>query len=235
MLLAIAALSGIIADLSIMFYKETPYTDAPSARSSPVMSIIRNSYFKRLWVLECMFFFAMSIAWPYFSVVMIRRLHASKFEIAIQSMLLFSLGSIIQFFFGGLADRFGRKPVLAASRTALPSYPLLFMLATHMGFIYVAAVIAGICNGLWMLASTASILDITREEERASAFAVFNTAIGFATFFGSLLGGLLGEFLTQFYGVEDALIAVLLLSFTLKLASSLLYVTTKETRTPGRG
>jgi len=73
------------------------------------------------------------------------------------------------------------------------------------------------------------ILDITREEERASYFAVYNMIVGFSQFLGSLSGGYLGDYLTQYGGLIFSIQMIFLISIIMRIFSAIPYTILKET------
>lgn len=228
-----AAFFGILGSLFILKFKE-PVENGGTllyrGLKTSLREAFKNGYFRRLCSLEALFGMAMSMSWPYFSVVMVRKLEASKFEIAVASIIFGATASLSQFYLGKIVDRFGRKPVIVVSRILLPLYPFLFILSQNMCYVYLANFIGGVSNGLSMVAISAYILDISQEHERGTYFATYNTLYGLATFVGSIFSGYLGMFFQMFQSEIQALNTVLSISVIMRTITAMLYLTLKETK-----
>jgi MFS transporter, DHA1 family, tetracycline resistance protein len=105
--------------------------------------------------------------------------------------------AIAQFVFspviGGLSDRFGRRPVLLLSLTALSIDFMLMGLAHALWVFFIARLLSGIFAATHSTAN-AYIADITPPEHRATRFGWLGAAFGVGFILGPALGGLLGEF-----------------------------------------
>ncbi len=228
-----AAIFGVLGSLLILKFRE-PVEDGGTpvyqGLKRAIKETLKNKYFRRLCSLEVIFGVAMSMSWPYFSVVMIRKLQASKFEIAIASIIFGVTASLSQFYLGKLADRFGRKPIIVVSRIMLPLYPFLFILSQNMYYVYLANIIGGISNGLSMVAISAYILDVSGEHERGTYFATYNTITGLAFSIGPMFSGYLGMFFQTFQSEIQALNTVLTISVILRAITALSFLLLKETR-----
>jgi DHA1 family tetracycline resistance protein-like MFS transporter len=93
---------------------------------------------------------------------------------------------------GGLSDRFGRRPVLLMSLTALALDFLLMGLAHALWVFFGARLLSGIFAATHSTA-TAYMTDITPAEKRAARFGWIGAAMGIGFVLGPALGGLLGE------------------------------------------
>lgn len=117
--------------------------------------------------------------------------------------LMFSY-ALVQFFaapiLGNLGDRFGRRPVLLFSLTALSLDYLLLAMAPNLLWLFVGRVIAGVASSTWAL-SYAYVADVTAPEKRAQRFGMIGAAFGGGFILGPVIGGFLGEFgvRTPFY------------------------------------
>ena len=227
-----AAVFGILGSLLILMFREPIENGGvPVYRGlrKALKETLKDKYFRRLCSLEALFGLAMSLSWPYFSVVMIRKLQATKFEIAIASIIFGITASLSQFYLGKLVDKFGRKPIIVISRIVLPLYPFLFILSQNMYYVYLANLIGGISNGLSIVAISAYILDISQDHQRGTYFATYNTLFGLATFAGSIFSGYLGMFFQMFQSEIQALNTVLSISVILRTITALLFLTLRET------
>ena len=104
--------------------------------------------------------------------------------------------ALAQFFFspviGGLSDRFGRRPVLLLSLTALGIDFLLMGLAHALYVFFFARVLSGIFAATHSTAA-AYITDVTPPDQRAARFGWIGAAMGVGFVAGPVIGGLLGE------------------------------------------
>jgi len=104
--------------------------------------------------------------------------------------------ALAQFFcspvIGGLSDRFGRRPVLLLSLTALAIDFLLMGLAHALYVFFAARLLSGIFAATHSTAN-AYIADVHPAEKRSSQYAMLGAAMGAGFVFGPALGGLLGE------------------------------------------
>jgi DHA1 family tetracycline resistance protein-like MFS transporter len=105
--------------------------------------------------------------------------------------------AVMQFFcspvIGGLSDRFGRRPVLLLSLTALAVDFLLMGLAHALIVFFVARLLSGIFAATHSTAN-AYIADISTPEERAKRYGWLGAAMGAGFILGPGLGGFLGDF-----------------------------------------
>lgn len=110
--------------------------------------------------------------------------------------LMFSF-AIMQFlfspFFGGLSDRFGRRPVLLISLFGFGIDYILLALAPNIGWLFVGRIFAGI-TGASFTTATAYIADISTPDKRAQNFGMIGAAFGLGFIIGPVVGGLLGQF-----------------------------------------
>lgn len=91
--------------------------------------------------------------------------------------------------FGGLSDRFGRRPVLLLSLLGLGLDYLLSAYAHSIVWLFAGRILAGICGASYTTA-TAYIADISTPEKRAQNFGLIGAAFGLGFIIGPVLGGL---------------------------------------------
>jgi DHA1 family tetracycline resistance protein-like MFS transporter len=105
--------------------------------------------------------------------------------------------AVMQFFaapiLGNLGDRFGRRPVLLFSLTALGLDYLLMGFAPSLFWLFLARMVAGVASSTFSIAY-AYVTDITPQEKRAQRFGMVGAAFGGGFVFGPVIGGLLAEF-----------------------------------------
>ena len=105
--------------------------------------------------------------------------------------------AVMQFFaapiLGNLGDRFGRRPILLFSLTALGLDYLLMGFAPSLLWLFLARIVAGVASSTFSIAY-AYVTDITPPEKRAQRFGMVGAAFGGGFIFGPVIGGLLAEF-----------------------------------------
>ena len=122
--------------------------------------------------------------------------HAPASQTSFYVGALFAVFSLMQFLFapvlGGLSDRFGRRPVLLTSLSALGINALLWVWVHDLGWLFAMRVFAGIFAAN---ASTASayMADVTPPEQRARYFGLIGAMFGIGFVLGPVVGGLLGQ------------------------------------------
>jgi DHA1 family tetracycline resistance protein-like MFS transporter len=95
--------------------------------------------------------------------------------------------------FGGLSDRFGRRPILLLSLTAYAADMLLLALVQTLPWFLLIRAFAGVFASTFSTTS-AYVADITPPHQRASRFAIIGAAFGLGFILGPAIGGALGNF-----------------------------------------
>jgi len=225
----VGILAGIIA-LRIREPERSPELRKARSIFPPILTIFRKpGDFRRLCFVSAFFSFAMSMAWPFFSVVLRIWLKASLLEIAIQSAMMSITMIIFQSYFGRLSDKYGRKPLILAGRFLLPFVPIIYVLATDMYLIYFGAALAGFSVALSQNALMAYIFDASPEEELGGYLSVYNVFSGFIFLFGSLFSGIMGDFIAQFVGQYLAVFYMMIASGILRFIGATMYGFLHET------
>jgi MFS family permease len=210
----IAGASGIAGSLillEIMEQKKRMYASPKTLFKFSLKSFIfisdlkENLYFRNLVVLNTTFNFIMSIIWPILYLTYVKVLHASAFEIGIMAVISTGGTLFFQTKVGKLLDVIGPMPQILISRFAFVSVPLVYALATQVWHIYMLNALLGFANAMANVAFFAYILDVAPTEKKGEYFAVYNTTIGIATFFGSIIGGYLAYFFLNFYSRNAAI------------------------------
>ena len=97
-----------------------------------------------------------------------------RLETVIFGGILGSLYAVLQFFFapiwGGLSDRFGRKPILLFTLTGTAMGYFLWIMAGDFWLLLFSRVIGGMAGGNISVA-TAAIADVTSREKRSKGMA----------------------------------------------------------------
>ena len=108
--------------------------------------------------------------------------------------LAFGSFSFFQFFvspfWGGLSDKFGRKPLLLMNCIAELIANIILALSGTILIIFISRLIAGLFKTN-VSVGTAYIADITDEKNRAKGMGMFGVAFGLGFTIGPLVGGLI--------------------------------------------
>lgn len=115
----------------------------------------------------------------------------------VEAGILFSAFSVMQFamapFWGGLSDRFGRRPILLISLAGSAVSYFLFAMAGSYGWMLVSRILAGVC-GANISVATAYIADITDLKNRAKGMGVIGASFGLGFIFGPVIGAILSHY-----------------------------------------
>lgn len=112
----------------------------------------------------------------------------SLYDIGIILGLAPLMGVLTNIWGGGLADKYGRKPLMVWS--------LLFQALSMLGYIFAVAplhfalvsVLNGIASSFYFPAANAQIADIVPEGQRSEVFALMHTALNVGAALGPMLG-----------------------------------------------
>ncbi|HSJ59281.1 MAG TPA: MFS transporter, partial [Anaerolineae bacterium] len=94
---------------------------------------------------------------------------------------------------GGISDRHGRKPVLAAGLLGYALSMLFFGLSTELWMLFVARGVGALLSAATMPTTMAYVGDSTADEERGGGMGALGAATGLGMVLGPALGGLLGS------------------------------------------
>lgn len=94
---------------------------------------------------------------------------------------------------GGLSDRYGRKPILMVGVLGYGMAMILFGLSTELWMLFASRILSGILSSATSPTTMAYIGDSTAEDERGWGMGVLGAAVGLGTILGPGLGGLLAS------------------------------------------
>ncbi|MDH5634627.1 MAG: MFS transporter, partial [Candidatus Bathyarchaeota archaeon] len=203
----VAILCGLASALVMIPLKERgkrrfdPSNIQREEPSSVFVHVRKAPDFMKYSFASAVFNFFMAIAWPLFSITLIRILEASLWEIALLSAVQLAVTIIFQMQMGKLADNRGRKPLLVAFRFSLVTVPLGYAFAPNVYFLIALEAFWGVSLAVGQASMVAYMLDVIPEEHRGSFAAFHNLLIGVASFFGSLLGGYLADYTVGLFGL----------------------------------
>ena len=135
--------------------------------------------------------------------------------------MLFASYSVMQFIFapvwGGLSDKYGRRPILFWSLIGTSAGFLVLGLANALWLVFLGRILSGIM-GANISTAQAYIADVTTPENRAKGMGLIGAAFGLGFVFGPAIGGILsgfGSHVPFYFAAILALANAILLFFVL--------------------
>lgn len=124
--------------------------------------------------------------------------------------------AIMQFIFapiwGGLSDRFGRKPILMLGVLGNVIAQLLFGLSTELWMLFASRILAGLLSSATLPTAQAYISDSTSHKNRSGGMGILGAAMGIGMVLGPGIAGWLAEFSLSFpFFLASGLSAIALL------------------------
>jgi len=223
-LFVIAVIFGLI---SYGFLRKTPDMKTQDVKRrfyfkfSEIPKIFRsNPNFKNYTMLAVAFNFAVYLASPFFAVYMLREMGIGYewFAVVVATEVIAMI--LTQRYWGGLADRFGDRPIMAVCGVLVSLYPAMWFFITEPWHILFASVLSGIAWSGFDIASFNYLLDVTPEKHRPFHICDFRMLANIGIIAGPIAGGFLAVVFanTTFLWLAGMQL-VFLLSFILRGAS----------------
>jgi MFS family permease len=226
-----AAISMAIAVICVLALSETV---RPSKRRLFQIrdSIKRTPRFGRFLIINTLFFAAMGAAWPLFPIITRGILNIDLFLIALFTAVFSISSGIAQLSGGFLTDRYGRKPIIIVSRTVIFIAPLSHALGAITGnfwFLLPSNIAGGFLTGLFIVSSTAWLLDSAPKVYRGTVVALFNFFTGLSAFCAAMVSGFLLDFLVLALPYATVVIMMMLTIVVIRIIASMGYFAINET------
>ena len=195
-------------------------------------SIQGTHRFVHFLVVNAIFFAAMGGAWPLFPIITRGILHIDLFFIGIFTAIFSISSGIAQLSGGALTDRFGRKPVLLVSRAVIFIAPIFHSMGAITGniwFLIPSNITGGFLTGLFIVSSTAWLLDSAPQIHRGTVVALFNLVTGVSAFTAAMISGFILDFLVLTIPYGTAVITMMFTIAIIRIFASMGYLTINET------
>src|SRR3989339_1323244 len=126
---------------------------------------------------------------PFFSI----ELGATPFQIG----MLMASYSLMQFifapFWGGLSDKYGRRPIILIGLFGFSITFILFGMATNLFMLFASRIAGGILSSACLPTVLAYVADVTNEEDRGAGMGMVGAAMGLGIIVGPAIGGLFAQ------------------------------------------
>jgi MFS family permease len=223
--LGIAAAVNLVSGVLIWFTEEKPPRD--TSKTINLSGLLRDPRLTRYLILNFAYGVGMSIAWPFFPLIITNRLNMKIWQISALSITSSLVSTLIQPRLGAFMDKVGRKPVILMSRVIMAAAPLTYAFATQWWHIAVGEFFLGFGMAAWMGSESTYIIDLAPGALRATYLASSTAAFGVASFIGSNLGSyIIDTYFAGFEGLNNGLF----ISSALRIVFGLAYLSAYETR-----
>ena len=193
----LAAVAGVIATLSFARIPEhgvRRHPQAASRRSTPITLLRANRTFAGFVAGAFVWNFALHISAPFFNPFVVTDLEGGSTTVVGLAAGSFSLFTLLgQGVWGRLIDRKGNLAMLRLTGLIIPLMPTGWAFAQAPWHLYIIEAFAGFSWAGYNLANFNLLLELSPENDRPSATAVYNTAVFASAVLGPLVGGALAE------------------------------------------
>lgn len=134
---------------------------------------------------------------------------------------LYSLAQVIAApFWGRLSDRYGRKPILAATCFGLGLSYVVLAFADSLALVIISRIVGGLMAGN-IAAAQAYIADVTSPDTRAKGMGILGAAFGLGFIVGPTIGGLFAGVSVEGADYRAPALVAMALSFAAALGAAL--------------
>lgn len=196
-----AAILGVVSTVLFKMIPFPPMGPSPDAGGKPVkqqlVEFIRvargNRNFINYGISAIVWNFGVSFSSSLFAVHFVQNLGGNDGTWALVTASSLFAGIVCQRYWGGLADKFGPKNIMAFSGMFACFIPMMWFLAPTSWFGIVINFINGFVWGGYNLAAFNLHLELTPDDNRSMYLGFYNTFMGIATAAGPALGGFAAE------------------------------------------
>ncbi len=134
-----------------------------------------------------------------------RQYGATAFEVGLLLAIYSGMQFLFSPFWGGLSDRFGRRPILLMSIIMTALANLLFFFANSLTLLYVSRALAGAFSAN-IATAAAFIADVTDEKDRSKNMGLIGAAFGLGFVLGPAIGGVAAKVSGHFPAIIASII-----------------------------
>jgi MFS family permease len=192
----IAALVGFAATFIFRRIPDPPRSrsvqEAEAGHKQPVLELLRaHPRFAAFSAVAVLWNLSIMVAGPYFSVYIVRNLHATPTLIGLLAASNALMNMIGQRIWGRTNDHRGAAWVMAATGLMIPLIPVFYAIVPNAWFLLAVEGFSGFMWSGYSLSSFNLMLGLAPADQRARFSAVYQIGVFGASFVGPLLGTLL--------------------------------------------
>lgn len=131
---------------------------------------------------------AQSMMYPFLVLYLSNKMNGSVLEATAVVGLESVAGFLINFYFGGISDRFGRKPIMMLSLFVQGLALTGFVFADSLWQFAILITMLGAGAYMFFPAADAQVADLVPQEQRAEVYAFLNTAVSIGLTIGPVIG-----------------------------------------------
>jgi MFS family permease len=149
-------------------------------------------YPRQFWLVAVIMMLAWtfhSMLWPFLLIYIGEKLNTSLTAVASLLTINAVVGLVTTFLGGAIADRFGRKWVMAVSFILCAFSWYLFQLANSVAFFVALMALNGATTPLYRLAADAMMADLVPPENRIEAYSILRMGNNLGVALGPMIGG----------------------------------------------
>jgi MFS family permease len=191
-----AFLFGLVSTISFGRIQEPRPSETnhrPHQRGDLRRALRRSTGFTGLVISALVWNMALQVAAPFFNVYLVSEFQATPLTIGLLAGIATFSALIGQRVFGRLMDRRGAIWVQAVTGLAIPLAPLAWALITAPWQVGIINTFSGFLWAGYNLSNFSLLLELTPDEVRPRAVALFQTAVFGSAVIGPLLGGFLAD------------------------------------------
>lgn len=159
----------------------------------PVRKIVK-AYPRQFWLVTTVMMLSYmfhSMLWPFMIIYASQKLNLALTAVTGLLTLHSALGLVTTFLGGAIADRFGRKWVMALALFMCGISWFLFQFADHLSIFALLMAFNGATTPLYRLAADAMMADVVPSEKRIDAYSILRLGNNLGVALGPAIGGFL--------------------------------------------